>query len=75
MNCYRVCTNQVPQLSPLTSLVDVTRLKWKHDPATDILTPARLRDMNARHVQGIAAGPSTLLTFDIVTNGVALLES
>jgi len=56
-------------------LPSVTRHKWKYDPATDVLTPARLQDVNARHIQGVASGPSTLLTFDIVTNGVALLES
>jgi len=53
----------------------VTRHKWKHDPNTDILTPAHLRNVNARHIQGAVSGPSTLVTFDIVTNGVALLES
>jgi len=53
----------------------VTRLKWKYDPATDILTPTNLQDMNVRHIQGVASGPSTLLTFGVVTNGVALLES
>jgi len=56
-------------------LPTVTRLKWKHDPATDVLTPARPQIMNARHIQGAVSGPSTLFTFDIVTNGVSLLES
>lgn len=53
----------------------VTRHKWKHNPATDILTPARPQNTNARHIQGAVSGPSTLLTFDVVTNGVTLLES
>jgi len=56
-------------------LPSVTRHKWRHDPATDILTPARLQNTNARHIQGVVSGPSTLLTLDVVTNGVALLES
>ncbi|KAF9652910.1 hypothetical protein BDM02DRAFT_3183252 [Thelephora ganbajun] len=56
-------------------LPTVTRLKWKYNPVTNILTPVRLQNTNARHIQGVVSGPSTLLTFDIVTNGVALLES
>jgi len=56
-------------------LPTVTRLKWKYDPDTDILTPARSQNVSARHIQGAVSGSSTLFTFDIVTNGVAILES
>jgi len=53
----------------------VTKLGWTRDPATNIFTPARSQNTNVRQIQGAISGPSTLLTFDIVTNGVALLES
>jgi len=53
----------------------VIKHKWKHDPAADILTPVRPQNTNVRHIQGAVPRPSTLLTFDVVTNGVALLES
>ncbi|KAF9792827.1 COP9 signalosome [Thelephora terrestris] len=56
-------------------LPTVTRHKWKYEPTTDILTPARPQNTSARHIQEVVSGPSTLLTFDVVTNGVALLES
>lgn len=56
-------------------LPNLVKREWKYDPTTGILTPTRPQNTNARHIQGIVSVPSTLLTFDVVTSGVALLES
>jgi len=53
----------------------VAQRNWTYEESQQILTPTRPEAASAKRVRGTISAPSSLLTFDVVADGVVLFES